>query len=317
MQLRRARPLLGTLVDITVRGGDAAALAAALATAFGAVARIQALMSFHDPASEVSRLNRSAAGGPMQVSPETWQVLALAQRVAAASEGCFDIAIAPLLVKRGHLPPPDAPAASCEASWRDIELEAACKVRFHRPLWIDLGGIAKGFAVDLAVAALRGGGAESGLVNAGGDMRAFGPGAEPFAIRDPRRGCGVLASGDLHEESLASSARPAAGRAQPGVHIDPRAPGRESCMVSVSVAAAECALADALTKVVMARGLEAAGLLQGMGAAALILDTGGGLFSSRQPFMRPVGSSGRGKLKPALQSLHNTAQPFQCDPQPA
>jgi thiamine biosynthesis lipoprotein len=118
----------------------------------------------------------------VRVHAWTWRVLARAQEFAVASRGAFDVAIAPLLSEWGYLPAhyekDDA------ASYRDIVLPPGGMVRFLRPLAIDLGGIAKGFAVDWAVEALRAEGAAGGTVNAGGDLRAFGHEVEQIHLRD-------------------------------------------------------------------------------------------------------------------------------------
>jgi FAD:protein FMN transferase len=289
MRLRRARPLLGTVVEITAYGADAAWLEAAVARAFRAVSKVQELMSFHSAQSDVSRLNRAAATRSLNVAPETWQVLAAAQRISAASDGAFDVTVAPRLVARGHLPVPAAPPPSLRASWRDIELDAGGRVRFHAPLWIDLGGIAKGYAVDQAVGALRRAGVFSGLVNAGGDMRAFGDGLERVGVRDPADPGRLLDLGGLRNAALASSARTPGDNWSTGPHVDPRADVHGACPATTcagtSVVARDCMIADALTKVVMARGLEAAAVLDAMHAAALIIDGRGQAMATRQPLL--------------------------------
>src|SRR5215475_1309523 len=98
--LRRARPLLGTFVEIVVSGA-----------AFAVVARVHRLMSFHDPDSDVSRLNRDAAKGPVAVDPWTFQVLQIAEDLRRRSAGVFDVAVASALQAIGLLPGsgPDQP----------------------------------------------------------------------------------------------------------------------------------------------------------------------------------------------------------------
>ncbi len=103
--VRRAQPWLGTLVEIRVRDAGACAdVHAACDAAFSAVARVHALMSFHDPRSELSALNRAAARRPVPVSPWTCAVLARAVEVAEASGGLFDCAVGSALVRAGRLP---------------------------------------------------------------------------------------------------------------------------------------------------------------------------------------------------------------------
>ena len=102
--LRRARPLLGTFVEISASGAASADMEDAIEAAFGAVARVHRLMSFHDRGSDVSRLNRKAKAGAVAVDPWTFEVLAIAQDLHRRSGGAFDIAVAPVLQGLGLLP---------------------------------------------------------------------------------------------------------------------------------------------------------------------------------------------------------------------
>src|SRR5215470_16997689 len=130
--LRRARPLLGTFVDIATSGAAAADLEAAIEAAFEAVARVHRLMSFHDPTSDVSRLNREAKTRTVAVDPWTFDVLATAQDLHRRSGGAFDVAVAPVLQDIGILPAAeyDLDAAG---SGDHIELLPGCRVRFRHP----------------------------------------------------------------------------------------------------------------------------------------------------------------------------------------
>ena len=151
--LQRARPWLGTIVEVRVAAADGAREAAALESAFDAVARVHAALSFHSPHSELSRLNRDAARGEVAVGADTAAVLTLALELAAASAGAFDPCVGGALVAAGVLPAPaGAPTPDAAADWRDVVLDGD-RVHFRRPLWLDLGGIAKGHAVDVALAA--------------------------------------------------------------------------------------------------------------------------------------------------------------------
>ena len=100
---RRARPLLGTFVEIAVRAPIPAA-EAAVEAAFAAVAMVHWLMSFHEPDSDVSRLNRGAAAGAVRVHDWTYQVLETALDMHRRSGGAFDITVAPALQALGLLP---------------------------------------------------------------------------------------------------------------------------------------------------------------------------------------------------------------------
>ena len=93
IEIRRCRPYLGTFVEIGAEGADPAAVERGIDAAFAAVARVHRLMSFHDPRSDVSRINREAFPKAVTVDPWTWQVLKTAQELARESSGAFDIAV--------------------------------------------------------------------------------------------------------------------------------------------------------------------------------------------------------------------------------
>jgi thiamine biosynthesis lipoprotein len=165
-------------VEIAVDGVAGAQAEDAIDAAFAAVARVHALMSFHDSESDLSRLN-AAAGSAIAIDAWTYTVLRTARELNRHSNGLFDIGVAPVLQRLGMLPA--APANSCtrrEPLSRDgFELLPDGLGRLKPDVRIDLGGIAKGFAVDRAVAALQERGIPSGLVNAGGDLKVFGANA--------------------------------------------------------------------------------------------------------------------------------------------
>lgn len=272
----RARPLLGTLVEIGAHGASAQTLDAAVERAFAAVQTIHELMSYHDPASDVSRLNRAGADC-IAVHPHTWDVLAIARDVAQASDGRFDVSIAPELVRHGYLPHhTDLTQPAPEANWQHIELLPGHRVRLARPLHLDLGGIAKGYAVDCAIGALQDAGMEAGRVNAGGDLRLFGGAAEPIHVRHPHTATCLLPLCQLSEGAVATSATYYSAREVDGRAVSPLidAATRQPCAGarSVSVLAERCAVADALTKVVYADPAAALAALQRFGAHAIVLD---------------------------------------------
>lgn len=274
---RRAQPWLGTLVEIAAQGESESSAQNAISTAFKQIARVHALMSYHDPISDVSRINREAHARAVVVHRHTWQVLKTAQQVAEFSGGLFDITVAPALTRLGYLPRhPDFPRISGQGDWQHVELLSKRRVRLARKLRVDLSGIAKGYAVDLAIATLRQAGVVAGRVNAGGDLRLFGPTSQTLYVRDPHSPTHTLALMDLTEAAAATSAayfsrRRAAGRTlTPLIHPHTRT----SCGAqrSVTVVARSCMQADALTKVVHADPARALSVLQRFEARALLLE---------------------------------------------
>ena len=266
--LRRARPLLGTLVEIAVCAEDGETERRACDTGFAAIADVHRLMSFHERDSDVSRLNRAAHLRPVDVDPRTAAVLRRARAISALSTGAFDCTIGARMVELGLLPRGDIANPSGAASHRDVAVGADDRVRFRRPLAIDLGGIAKGFAVDLAVAALARAGATAGCVNAGGDLRVFGDRAWPIAIRRPDAPAELVALPPLRNRAIATSADSFAAR---GNVIDPATGRAHRRPISVSVVANSCMDADALTKVVWLAAHPPIPLLERMHADTILL----------------------------------------------
>lgn len=252
---RRAKPWLGTQVDITILADDERELMHATDAAFSRIADIHRAMSFHEATSDVRALARAPAGTVLRLSADTCEVLRLALELERDSDGIFNVAVAPWLVASEALPEPDrAQVPQARSMAAGIDWVSYDTVRVQSPLWIDLGGIAKGYAVDCAVEALRACGVEAGLVNAGGDMRAFGPHAHLVHLRFAS---GLKAIASLQEGALASSCNAQlhamdAATEVPVPHVDPRSGLGVKSPNSVVVQAATAVLADALTKVALA-----------------------------------------------------------------
>jgi thiamine biosynthesis lipoprotein len=279
---RRARPLLGTFVEIEAAGAVRSELDAAIDAGFEVVARVHRLMSFHERGSDVSRLNREAALRFVKVDAWTFQVLQTAIELHRQTKGIFDITVAPALQAMGLLPglEGDEAVVTKARSFDAIELLPENIVRFRHPdVRIDLGGIAKGFAVDRALEALRGFNVKNGMVNAGGDLAAFGPNPQTVHIRhpcDPRRLIGAV---EITGEALASTARrfdPFQSTETPGsAIIDPLTGKPVHTIDGTTVRARSCMVADALTKVVMISGTDALRWLEHYNASALLVSSDG------------------------------------------
>jgi thiamine biosynthesis lipoprotein len=281
-KIRRARPLLGTFVEIEVAGAAKSEMNAAIDAAFEAVASVHRLMSFHEPDSDVSRLNREACHRPIRVHARTFQVLEASVEMHRRSQGIFDITVVPTLQTMGLLPRlnDDAPIATEARTLDSIELLPGQTVRFrHAGVRIDLGGIAKGFAVDEALQALRGFGVASGLVNAGGDLAAFGQDPQTIHIRDPRDPRRAMCSVEVTDEALASTARRLdlfrSADTTGSAIIDPATGEPTRGVDGSTVRAASCMVADALTKIVMISGTGAIALLEHYNASALLISADG------------------------------------------
>lgn len=256
------RPLLGTFVELGASGPDDAALDAALAAGFAAIERAQALWSFQSPVSELSRLNQ-AGGEAVTQSRETIRLLWLARALTRLSDGLFNCTVGGALVAQGVLPDHGGPPSLPMGVAGDIELNGM-QARLRRPVRLTLDGIAKGFAIDLAVSAMRRC-VRAGWVNAGGDLRVFGEHALPVARRELDGSHTEL--GSLRQAALASSAV-GHGDAQrfPGCIVGAQPPA-----IGVwSVVARQAWRADALTKVAaLAPTAERSAWVQRLGGALL------------------------------------------------
>ena len=294
------RPLLGTLVEIRACG-LASRVTDGIAAAFAAIERVQRLMSFHDAGSDVSRINAAPVGRKVAVDCETYGVLSYAHELWRRSGGAFDIAIAPSLVSAGFLPSPPFGGSFPEptsdddvesAHFSDLELLPGRAVRWRKRGWIDLGGIAKGYAVDAAIEALRSHRVADAVVNAGGDLRCFGETAS-IHVRSPGRPTtAMLAVGALRDAAIATSAGyfSSSGRGECPIDpiVDPRLGRCIAWAGSISVVAKQCMAADALTKVVRLAPSSAPALLDHYEAQAVVVDEFG------------VRSCGRRYLQPDL-----------------
>jgi thiamine biosynthesis lipoprotein len=272
-EIRRCRPLLGTLVDVACNGSPDT-----INCAFGVMEKVHRLMSFHDPTSDVVRINRDASREPVKIHPWTWHVLKYAKELSSNSDGVFDITVGRELVKLGYLPRPNKRFGG-GGSWEDIILDDEFKVRFRRAVVVDLGGIAKGFAVDRAVEALKDNGVAAGSVSAGGDLRVFGPASQLICVRHPAEPIRMAGALRLHEGALATSGIYFARRRLRGRYVGPLLDGRTRrvarASISVTVGAVECMTADAFTKIVFALRERAAPLLAQYSADALVLEADG------------------------------------------
>lgn len=243
---KRMRPLLGCYVEI---GLPASATAAQFAfnQAFARIELIHNLLSFHQLASDLSRIN-SAQGGAVICHPLSIQCLRLARATMRASQGHFNCTLGAALIAAKALPQHDYPNLYPEqllahGDWQDIVIDKS-SVRLRRPVLLSLDGIAKGFAVDSAIAELKKAGIAQGWINAGGDMRVFGELILPVTVRDHLRAEHAL--GGLQDAAIATSTS-AASPEYPGLLLD--FSGSAVSAMTSTVIARRAWRADALTKV--------------------------------------------------------------------
>jgi thiamine biosynthesis lipoprotein len=203
---------MGTPVRVKFYAPDAGMADRARRAAFSEVAAVDAAMSDWKADSELSRLNAAAGKGPVPVSPALHEVLNAAGKYALQTDGAFDVTVGPLVLlwrksrKEGRLPSPDDLKSALLLVGHPMLVLRAGTAELKRPgMRLDLGGIAKGYACDTALAALRRLGIARAMVDAGGGM-ALGdppPGQKGWriALADTSRvlllkNCGVATSGD-------------------------------------------------------------------------------------------------------------------------
>lgn len=274
-RVERARPLLGTTVNIRVVGMDETQAHFAIGEAFARMERVHARMSFHEPTSDLSQLHRAPVGEWVTVDPMTIDVLSEATRLAGASHGVFDITVGGQLVDDGLLPHPQGDRVpDPAASWRDIEL-ATTQARLHRSLWMDLGGIAKGYAVDRAIEALQAHGVTHGCVNAGGDLRFIGEGPHQVMIETELGEHAGIPALEVGEVAVATSTARSRKSGQAIPHRDARAQRPVHGDQLATVVAGQCVHADALTKIVLALGKQSEDLLRRYDAEAYLQNAAG------------------------------------------
>jgi thiamine biosynthesis lipoprotein len=265
----QARLALGTLVEIRGCAASRDALISGFDAAFAAIARVHSALSGHDPHSELSRVNATAASRAQPVSLDLRAVLECALEVARASAGAFDPAVGARVCALGFLPRHDA-SLDDDGRWHDIALDAD-GVRFARPLRIDFDGIAKGYAVDCAIAALQRHGVETACVSAGGDLRVYGA-RVPVHVRTSGARAIVTPLVEVVDGAVTTSAfgdrRRLVDRRWATPLVEPRSGLPVMATRTISVVAPTCMLADALTKVVALRGSGASRVLAHYHASA-------------------------------------------------
>ena len=305
--MRREEAIMGTAVCVELWCDDRATGAAAIAAVMCEMHRIDRAMSPFKPQSELSRINRDAARRPVPVSDEMFDLIARSIGFSELSGGAFDITYAGvghLYDYRQRIRPTDEAIERARASvgYRHLILDCRSRtIAFARDgVRIDLGGFAKGHAVDNAAAILERHGIGNAIVSAGGDSRVLGDRrGRPWsvAIRHPRKAGGVVAVLPLEDVAISTSGDyeryfedggirhhhlidPATGKSPIGVH-------------SVTLLAADGVTSEGLSKSVFVLGLEKGlPLIESQpGVDAVIVDAAGRLHYSSG--LRAAGTQAR------------------------
>ena len=272
--VERVWEVMGTQLRVQAWAREPARASAAAAAARVAVFRIDSLMSIYRPESELSRINRRAGtDSATVVSAETAEVLSAALAYARWSGSALDVTVGPLMDvwgfyrRAGALPAAAAlDSAAALVGHERVEFDSTARaVRLpHRGRRLDFGAIAKGYAVDVALAAMQRAGASAGLVDLGGNLGAFGAAPDgkgwTVGLPDPRRPDDVFALVQMERGAVATSGDYEQFVEIGGVrysHImDPRVQRPSRGVASVSVFAPTGMMADALSTALFVLGPE-------------------------------------------------------------
>lgn len=243
---RELRLVMGSPARITLYAENQNAAQGAFDAAFAELERLDALLSNYRPSSELSRVNHEAARRPVRVSAELFNLLRESERISAATDGAFDITVAPLL---------HGGSRRC-VGYRNVLLDDAARtVRFTCPATeLDLGGIGKGYAAERAAQVLAAAGIRRALLNVGGSsLFALGtpPGSPGWPVAIENTGELVLLGPG---QALSTS-----GNYQRSHIYDPRTGRPASPRRLATVICRSGALSDALTKPLL---LESSGRLR-------------------------------------------------------
>ncbi|MEP7101260.1 MAG: FAD:protein FMN transferase [Burkholderiales bacterium] len=294
--LKREEAIMGTAIAVELWSEDRSAGESAIDAVMAEMHRIDRAMSPHKPDSELSRINRDAATKPVPLSPEMARLLERANDFATLSGGAFDIsyaAVGQLYDYRQRTRPSAAALAQARTrvGYRGLILDMAARtLRFEREgMRIDLGGFAKGHAVDNAAQILRHRGIRHAIVSAGGDSRVIGDRrGRPWTIgiRDPRRPGEMSALLPLEDTSISTSGdyeRYFEADGERFHHLIDPATGRSPRSVhSVTVLAEDGLTTEALSKCVFVLGVEKGlRLIESQrGVDAVVIDACGALHYS-------------------------------------
>lgn len=234
--LRRLRVALGTWVAIEATAESETTVAGAIEAAYAEISEVERRMHPEREGSDIARINSAPLGVRTPIHASTWEVLRLAQRLNELTRGVFD----PCL--------PSSPGRLTDLELSGPSAGSAPRVMRRAPLALDLGGIAKGYAIDRAIAALGAAGCNAGAVNAGGDLRLFGAHRETILLRYPDHSYQPLQlqNAALAVSDLDESRRPPGHR---GYYVRTGAAGTSRRYAAVQ--APDAMTADALTKCVL------------------------------------------------------------------
>jgi thiamine biosynthesis lipoprotein len=293
---QREEAIMGTRVAVELWSDDAALARRAMDAVIAEMNRTDELMSTYKPESQLSQVNAHGFERPVKVDREIIEVVTRSFEFSRLSDGAFDVTYASvgyLYDYRAHQHPTGEQIAAAlpAVDWRQVEVDPkANTIRFLKPdMRIDLGGIAKGYAVDRSIELLRGMGIRHAMVNAGGDTRLLGDRrGKPWivGIRDPRNEGRVVTRLPLADEAVSTSGDYERYFEEDGVrhhHILVPGSGKSASEVrSVTILGSDATQTDGLSTTVFVLGVERGMRLVSRlpGVEAVIVDKDGRIYYS-------------------------------------
>jgi thiamine biosynthesis lipoprotein len=286
------RYVMGTILEITLNGVEDRAAPALLEELFALGARLDTLMTVFDSESQISRLNRAAGRGPQLVDPAVAELLGRSVAYSRLTRGTFDVTVGPLVqlwidsAVEGAPPSPAALARTRARVGADaIRVHPDGRVELTREgVAVDLGGVAKGFALDRMLPVLRERGVESALLEFG-QSSTLAVGAPPDAegwrllVRGPE--ADVLGVITLKDQALSVSSSFGhwieIGGHRYGHVIDPRTGRPLTRPLQALIVAPDATLAEALSKALLVLPPEegVALVARERGCEGMLVDAGG------------------------------------------
>jgi thiamine biosynthesis lipoprotein len=246
--MKRSQVLLGTFVEIWIEDSIETTVSQKefyyeiCNIAFKEMAMVQQLMSVHEANSDISRINtihHVPTPQVIQIHPWTYEVLLISKKLSEMTLGLFDCGL------RGHS------KKSSISSIQEVEFEEGNTIKISKPIYINLGGIAKGYAVDRGIEILKSFGIEQAVINAGGDLRVLGSAYQKIYLQESKSKNAFVFLGDLKDGAIATSSSFFGGNAiQSPISkiIHPKTGQEVDNYLSFSIVAPTCVIADGLTK---------------------------------------------------------------------
>jgi len=296
---KKTKPLMDTLVTITVVAGSDEQANKTIDKAFSVIEQFGDKINFFSDKSELSAINRNAGTTPVKVSPDTLGVIERAIYISEKSNGAFDPTIGPEInmwdfFKKIRPADADIKKKLSLVNYRDIIVDRAKSTVFLRRkgMLMDLGGIAKGYAADLALANLRQSGIGAGIVAAAGDIRAFGLKPDgtlwKIGIKNPRQQSEadeLIAKASLTNKAISTSGDYERYFVEDGRRyhhiLDPKTGYPAGQCRSVTVISDSGIFADGFSTAVFVSGPEKGmKLVREAGVEAVIIDKDGGIHTT-------------------------------------